>query len=132
MLLQQNHQKRYKCRPSLKRQQGVVIVVALFIVALVATMAYMMMSRFSRDTLRTSLILRNTQAEFYARGSIVWAIDQLRTNWEKRKPNQIVDVMPVKSPVIDVNGYKISSTIYDMQARFNLNNLNNANAQKRF
>jgi type II secretory pathway component PulK len=54
-------QPRYR-----KEQQGVVIVIALFIVALVATMAYAMMVRIERDTRRTSLILRNTQAEFYA------------------------------------------------------------------
>ena len=102
-----------------------VIVVALFVVALVATMAYSMMARLDRDTQRTSLLLRNVQAEFYAQGSIAWAIDQLRTDWDNQQANQLVDPTPIKAPIKEVNGYKITSTIYDMQGRFNLNNLNN-------
>ncbi|MBV9575373.1 MAG: general secretion pathway protein GspK, partial [Gammaproteobacteria bacterium] len=102
-----------------------VIVIALFIVALAATMAYVMMSRLERDTRRTSLLLHYTQANFYAQGSIVWAMDQLRNNWERQKTNKLVDEIPIKSPENVMNGYKISSTIYDMQSRFNLNNLNN-------
>jgi len=112
-------------RQSLKQQRGVVIVIALFIVALAATMAYVMMSRLERDTRRTSLLLHYTQANFYAQGSIVWAMDQLRNNWERQKTNKLVDEIPIKSPENVMNGYKISSTIYDMQSRFNLNNLNN-------
>lgn len=105
------------------RQQGVVIVVALFIVALVATMSYVMMARLERDTRRTTLLVRDTQAALYAQGSIAWAMDQLRDNWAKRKPNQLVDNTPIQSPENEANGYRIKSTIYDMQARFNLNNL---------
>lgn len=109
-----------------------VIVIALFIVALVATMAYVMLARLERDTRRTTLLIRNLQAEYYAQGSIAWAKDQLSNNWEKQKPNTVIDKMPMQSPANEVNGYKIVSTIYDMQARFNLNNLTNAKAQEDF
>lgn len=119
---------------SLKRQQGVVIVVALFFVALIATMATLMMARLERDTERTSLLLHATQAELYAQGSIAWAKEQLRDNLAKRKPNEVVDKMPLKSPEDTVDGYHIVSTITDLQSRFNLNNLtnNNVEAQKDF
>lgn len=118
----------------LKRQQGVVLVVALFIVVLVATMAYIMVARLERDTRRTSLLLRNTQAELYAQGSVLWAQEELRANGEKQKakPNTLVDLIPIKSPVNEVNGYKIVSTIYDMQSRFNLNNIKNPETQADF
>src|SRR5262245_19487824 len=94
---------------SLRRQQGVVLVVALFIVALVATMAYVMMIRLERDTHRTTLLLRNMQAEFYAQGTIDWAKETLRTNWLKQqgKQNTLVDITPIQSPVQEINGYKI-------------------------
>jgi len=117
---------------SLKRQKGVVIVVALFFLALVATMAYLMMSRLERDTRRTSLLVHDTQAEFYAQGSIDWAIEQLRENLSKQKPNVTVDIMPAQSPINEINGYAISSKITDMQARINLNNVTNAEAQADF
>lgn len=117
---------------SLRRQEGVVIVVALFFVALVATMAYLMMARLERDTRRTSLLLRDTQAEFYAQGSIDWAKAQLRDNFANQKPNQIVDKMPMKSPENVVNGYHILSEIEDMQARVNVNHVMNAEGQADF
>ena len=114
---------------SIKRQQGVVIVLALFIVALVVTMAYTMMSRLERDTRRTTLILRDVQAAYYAQGSLAWAIDRLRRDWEQRSPEQLLDVIPLKSPVDEVNAYQITSTIYDMQARLNVNNVSKGEAQ---
>lgn len=109
-----------------------MIVVALFIVALVATMSYLMLARSARDTERTLLLIRATQAELYAQGSIAWAMDQLNQNWVRKKPNQIIDNMPMESPVNVINGYTISSKIYDMQARFNVNNLTDNNAQINF
>jgi len=119
-------------RKGLKQQEGVVIVVALFFLALVATMAYLMMTRLERDTRRTSLLVHDTQAEFYAQGSIDWAIEQLRDNLAKQKPNVIVDIMPVHSPKNEMNGYVITSHITDMQARINLNNLTTTEAQADF
>jgi general secretion pathway protein K len=95
-------------------------------------MAYYMMSRLERDTRRTSLLIRTTQAELYAVGSIDWAIEQLRNNLVKRKPDILVDRIPIQSPVNQENGYTISSKITDMQARINLNNLSTAEAQADF
>lgn len=132
MLSQQKLQKMRSNHNSLNKQRGVVIVVALFIVALVATLAYVMMNRLERDTWRTQLILRTVEAEAYAQGSIAWAKDQLRTNWEKQKATRLVDQVPIKSEPVKVNGYKIASTIYDMQARFNINNMITPNAQNSF
>lgn len=113
-------------------QQGVVIIVALFIVALVAAMSYVMMSRLERDTRRTTLILRDTQAELYAQGSIAWAMDRLRNDWLEKKENQLVDVTPIKSPENETNGYRIQSTIYDMQGRFNINDVSTEAGQQMF
>ncbi|HEX4045002.1 MAG TPA: type II secretion system minor pseudopilin GspK [Gammaproteobacteria bacterium] len=115
-----------------QRQRGIVLVVALFIVALVATMAYVMLAQLERDTRRTTLLLRNTQAELYAQGSIAWAMDQLRQNLEKQQPNQIVDKIPLQLPVVEIAGYRISSKIEDMQGRFNLNNLTQTDEQTQF
>lgn len=94
-------------------------------------MSYVMMSRLERDTRRTTLLVRNTQAETYALGSIAWAMEQLRGNWEKQKPNQLIDQMPIKTAK-EMNGYQINITINDMQARYNLNNLTSPDAQKDF
>lgn len=115
------------CR-GFKRQEGAVIVVALFFVALIAAMSYYMMSRLSSDTYRTHLLLRTAQAEYYAQGSVLWAIEQLRANLRNQKPNKIVDKMPMESSD-EINGYAISSKVTDMQSRLNLTNLNTAETQ---
>lgn len=111
----------------MQTQQGVVIIMALFIMALVAALAIAMMARLERDTRRTSLYVHDITAQQYAQGSIAWAQDVLRTNWENRKPNQLIDKMPLASVVEDKSGYTITSTLYDMQARYNINNLANHN-----
>jgi general secretion pathway protein K len=105
---------------------------ALFIVALVATISYVVLARLTRDTQRTTLLLRHIQAELYAQGAIAWAMDQLRNNWEEQQIDHVIDSVPIKLPVRNVNGYRISSIIYDMQARFNVNNLLDQGAQEGF
>ncbi len=126
------HQQHKLRRQSLNRQRGVVIVVALFIVALVAAMSIAMMSRLARDTRRVELIVHDTQAELYSEGSVFWAKDTLRKNWISQKKDKRVDELPIKSPVNTVNGYAISSTISDAQGRFNLNNLSRPEWQPQF
>jgi general secretion pathway protein K len=118
--------------PANKGQEGVVIIVALFIVALIAAMAYTMMARLSRDTRETSLLVHSVDAEFLAQGSIAWAVEQLRNDVVNRKQGQLVDLIPIQSPVREVNGYQIKSTIYDLQSRFNLNNLSDQKNQNKF
>lgn len=107
----------------LRKQQGIVIVFALFFVALVAALSYYMVARLDRDLERVNLILNHVQAKFYARGSIAWAKMQLKENWEKQQSDKPIDTMPLKSTVNVVDGYKIQSTIYDLQARYNINNV---------
>lgn len=123
---------QYPRRQSLNRQRGVVIVVALFIVALVATMAYVMMARLARDTRRTELIVHDAQAGLYAQGSVLWAKDTLRNNLLNKKKDKLVDVLPIKPPVNTMNGYAITSTIKDAQGRFNLNNVSKPEWQSDF
>jgi general secretion pathway protein K len=113
-------------------ERGVVIVVALFIVALVATLSYMMIARLERDIRRTDLLLHTIQAELYAQGGIMWAIDQLNNNWEKQQKDQLIDKLPQRSPTNTVQGYQIVSTLYDMQGRFNINNVSDEKAREGF
>ena len=68
-----------------------MIVVALFLVALVAAMSYTMMARLARDTRRSELIMHDVQAELYAEGSVLWAKDSLRENWIRQKKDKRVD-----------------------------------------
>jgi len=105
------------------REQGTAIIVALFLVAVVAAIAINMMARLNRDIQRTELLMNSTQANLYAQGSVAWAMDTLINNWLNQKKNMVIDRLPLSSPPNTVNHFQISSTIYDAQAALNLNNL---------
>ncbi|OGT53595.1 MAG: hypothetical protein A3E84_03605 [Gammaproteobacteria bacterium RIFCSPHIGHO2_12_FULL_42_13] len=100
--------------------------------ALIAAMAIAMMARLQRDIYRTSLLVHAVQAELYAQGSVAWAIDQLREDWEKKQPGSLVDKLPIASPVKNMQGYRVDSVIDDAQGYFNLNNLSVPEAQPDF
>ncbi|OGT45516.1 MAG: hypothetical protein A3E83_05580 [Gammaproteobacteria bacterium RIFCSPHIGHO2_12_FULL_41_20] len=109
-------------------QRGVVLIIALFVMTLIAVMAVAMMARLQRDTYRTSLVIHATQAELYAQGSVAWAMQQLRDNKEKNR----LDNAPIHLPVKQIYEYRIDSVIEDAQGYFNLNNLADSAVQQDF
>jgi len=113
-------------------QQGSAIIIALFIMSLVAAIAVAMLSRLSTDIQRTNLVLNADRANLIAQGSVAWGIDQLVLNGKQQKPNQLIDHLPIHSNVDTKEGYKIDSTLYDAQSFFNINNLSLADNQINF
>lgn len=107
---------------TLLRQRGTAVIVALFVVALVAITAVAMIERLRIDTRRTELFLNNNQANLYAQGSVDWAIDTLTSNLAHKQPNAVIDKMPIESPTNTEGGMTIKSIITDAQATLNLNN----------
>lgn len=105
---------------------------ALFVVALVAAAATIMVERFRTDTRRTELTLNANSAFLYAQGSVAWAIDLLNNDWTHQQPNTVIDKTPINSPVDHQNAAQIQSTIYDAQGYFNINNLTDPNYQINF
>ncbi len=117
---------------SLQRQQGVVIVLAMLMVAIMAAMAYVMVESLVRDTHRTQLIIQDAKASGLAKGAVFWAKDQLNTNYLKRKPTRVVDVMPLNLPESTTNGFIIKATLDDMQAKYNINNVSSDGGPEAF
>lgn len=115
-----------------RKQIGSAIIVALFVVALVAAAAIAMITRIQQDTRRAELILNSNQAYFYAQGSIAWAMDQLINDWKNQQPQQVIDKTPITSPSKKMDNATITSTIYDAQGLFNLNNLADASYRENF
>lgn len=109
--------------PNLHKQKGAALVVALFVVALVAAAATFMIERLRTDIRRTELILNANAAHFYAQGAVAWAIDTLNNNVVHQQQKKVIDRTPIRSPNDTVDGYTIASTIYDAQGKFNINNL---------
>ncbi len=114
------------------KQQGSAIVVALFVVALVAAIATAMLIRLQQDTRRTQLLVNATQANFYAQGSVAWATDQLINDWKSQQQNKVIDRTPIISPKNKQNSATIQTTITDAQGLFNLNNLTDQKYRENF
>lgn len=108
---------------TLASQRGAAIITALFVTALVAVAAMAMIERLRIDLRRTELILNNTKAHLYAEGSIAWAMEQLNSNLKRKKPDNITDIMPIKSTISKIENATVFSVIYDQESLFNLNNL---------
>jgi general secretion pathway protein K len=117
---------------SLKKQSGVVIILAMLMVALMASLAYLMMEQAMHDTKRTTFIMRDGSANLIANGAVLWAKDALAQDWMHQKPTQRVDVIPMHLPESVVQGYRVSAVLYDAQAKYNLNNLTNEGAERDF
>ena len=107
----------------LAKQRGTALIVALFVVAVVAAIALNMMERLSRDLRRTELLLTSIQAELYAEGSLLSAADTLNYHWQHQQPHQPIDQLPLALGLREHDHYRISSRIEDAQRYFNLNNL---------
>jgi general secretion pathway protein K len=120
MSFQQDHEVNYLYQQS---QRGVAVIMALFIVAIIAAMSYAMLSSLARDIHRTEMIQRDLALTYHAQGGIHWAFDHLRMNVLKKTADQRVDVMPYVSPVNEENGYRVVTRIHDMQSRYNINRL---------
>ncbi len=114
------------------KQQGAAIIVALFVVSIVAISAVLMLERFSKDLRSTELIHTASNAELLAAGSVAWAMEQLNENWKKQKPGQIVDATPITSPENTMDNATISSTIEAADGNFNINNIANPEYEENF
>ncbi len=117
---------------NLTKQRGAAIIVALFVTSLVAIAAIAMIERLRINVRSTELIVNNVQANLLAKGSLAWAMEQLNMDMRQQKPNQLIDLTPIQSPVNQVENARVSSTIFDAQGRFNLNNLSSPNTQEDF
>src|SRR5579863_7257288 len=68
-------------------ESGMVLVLALLVVALIASISFMLLAAATRDTERTELILHQQQQWLYAEGSVLWALDTLRQHALAKLPN---------------------------------------------
>lgn len=110
-------------RSNRNHQRGSAIIIALFVMSIVAAASIAMMSRLSVEIRRTETLLNSSQANLFAQGSVAWAIDKLNNNWRQHNADQLVDKFPMTSPVDTIDGFKIQTSILDAQAYFNLNNM---------
>jgi len=125
-----------------KQQNGIALIMVLLVVALVTIITTGIASNQKLNHRRTSNLLHNEQAYMYLLGAEDWAKDILiedidpKNNNTKNNPdnydyedssndiwNRGNDGVIGANIVIPIDNGKIIGKIYDLQARFNLNNI---------
>lgn len=108
-----------------KKNRGGALLTALFIMTLVAIVATAMSTRLQLDIYRTRLIVSHDKLYLASQAVVFWALDELNNknlHFTKANKQGMVDQYPKKMEAI-VNQVKLRGGLYDLQARFNLNNL---------
>ncbi|WP_455199543.1 type II secretion system minor pseudopilin GspK [Kaarinaea lacus] len=108
----------------IRRQQGVALITAMLIAALVTVAAVAMASRQTLDMRRTGNMMEVDQAYMYALGMEELAVQVLLK--DKRDTGDIdtlSEEWAIPLPPTTVEGGVIAGNVVDMQSRFNLNNL---------
>jgi len=105
------------------KQQGVALITALLVAALVTVAAVSMASRQQLDIRRTGNMLEADQAYMYALAAETWASQMLKEDKQKTQIDTLTENWAMKLPPIPVEGGVITGSVEDLQGRFNLNNL---------
>ncbi|MBI2785154.1 MAG: type II secretion system minor pseudopilin GspK [Legionella longbeachae] len=116
--------------PQTKNRNGSALLTALFIMTLVAIVATAMSTKVQLDIYRTKLILTHDKLYLASQAVTFWAMSQLSDKKNKLiKTNKqgMVSQYPRNMERV-ANTVILSGALYDLQARFNLNNLSNKKA----
>ena len=112
----------------IKQQNGIALLMAIMIVALVAIISVDMITQRQLQIYRTANLYFRDQAYQFCLGIERWGISALYQDFEKdKKESRMVDthqdIWNTALVDFDVEQATIEGEIFDLQGRFNLNNL---------
>lgn len=111
--------------PQVNNSKGSALLTALFIMTLVAIVATAMSTKIQLDIYRTQLLITHDKLYLASQAVSFWALGQLsngKNKFTKAAAQGVVDQYPGTMANIE-SSVTISGVLYDLQARFNLNNL---------
>lgn len=112
-----------------RRQRGVAVITALLIVALVATLTYGLEWDNALELRRTTVMLHRDQAIQVALGAESWIESLLRQDLEESDSDHLGELWASDLPPLPIDGGELFGSIEDLQGRFNLNNLVDAQGE---
>ena len=109
------------------RQRGIAVITVLLALAIAVLICSEVIMRVYNGVKRSGNHFNTEQAWEYALGGEAWARQQLAADFEKdksaSKTDHFLEKWALPTQKMPVEGGSIEIEIYDMQARFNLNNL---------
>ena len=114
----------------MRRERGVALIIALVVVALCTILATRIGAQGALSQRRGISLLTQEQEFQLALGAEAWAMEILRDARASSRRDSLDQIWAHCLPPIPVEDGTISGCIEDMQGRFNLNNLVNADGSK--
>lgn len=111
------------------RQSGVALLTALLITSIATVAAVSMAARQQLDIRRTGNVLDTDQAYLFALGVESWAKEILARDRRNNEVDHPKEDWATILPPITVEGAVVAGHIEDLQGRFNLNNLVDADGK---
>jgi len=109
----------------MKQEKGVALILALLVVALATTAAVALTVDQQLALRRGGNLLARDQATQYALGAEAWAQIWLKRDAQNNKIDHKNEDWATQIPPLPVEGGVIVAQLFDLQGRFNLNNLLN-------
>ena len=106
-----------------RRNEGVALITAMLIFALVTIVATNLKWDNSLDIRRTFVMLNRDQAIQVALGAESWIMDILRQDLEDSQTDHLGEIWASELPGLPIDGGEVFGAIVDLQGRFNINNL---------
>jgi general secretion pathway protein K len=111
------------------RQRGVALIMAIVLVAIATMLAVHIGTRAALDLRRTAGIAALDQGWQVALGAEAWAADVLSSDLEDSESDHLAEAWAQPLPPLPIDGGEVRGALEDMQGRFNLNNLVDAERQ---
>lgn len=108
---------------AIKRHRGVALVTAMLITALATLVAANLAWDSALDVRRTMVLLNRDQALQVALGAENLIVTVLRQDLEEGQTDHLGEFWAGDLPVFPIEGGEVFGTIEDLQGRFNVNNL---------
>jgi len=105
------------------RQRGVALITAVVLVAIATVLAARIGTEAALDLRRTGGLGALNQAWHVALGAEAWAAEILRKDLQDSERDELNETWAQPLPPLPVDGGSIEGGLEDMQGRFNLNNL---------
>lgn len=106
-----------------RANRGVAVITALLIMALVTTLTYSLEWDNALDLRRTIVMLNRDQAVQVAMGAESWVQSILRQDLQDTDADHLGEIWASDLPGLPIDGGEVFGAVEDLQGRFNINNL---------
>ena len=109
------------------RDRGVALITAMLITAMATMVAANLAWDNALDVRRTMVLLHRDQAIQVALGAESWVITILHQDLEDSQTDHLAEIWALELPGLPIEGGEVFGAVQDLQGRFNVNNLIDAN-----